>query len=536
MSNSAFYLGAYRAVGSQAGLEKLLVPAHHLVTHGVVMGTTGSGKTGLSTLIVEEALRNQVPVLVIDVKGDLPNLLLSFQDFSYESLLPWVEGTVSPADSRSIEAIAREVASTREAGLTNWGLGESDLQQFHQSTHFRVVTPGATAGELLHMLSGLERPSERWQTDPEAARDSLSAAVSLVLRLIGRDPDPARSREHVLLMVLAERKLSRSQSADLAVLVDEIVHPSIESIGALSIDVFLPKRERKALAAALNSLLASPSFANWRQGSTLDIASWMTPVNGRTPCVIVSVAHLDDEERALVLGVLMEELLAWVRSLPGTQSLRALVVFDEIYGFMPPHPANPPTKRPLVSLIKQARAFGVGVVLATQNPMDLDYRALGNAGLWWIGRLQTDADRARVIEGIAASGAGLHTNATDLNNIIKRLAPRWFLMRDAHCEQGLVLMQPRWTMTYMRGPMTRNEIRRARVWREGCEAAKAGSVEFECVRGDPKSRPGLPSILGPMNGELSARRECSSKIVPHGERHLRETVSEYVDHYHGDSR
>ena len=227
-------------------------------------------------------------------------------------------------------------------------------------------------------------------------------------------------------------------------------------------DAFLPKPEREVLAAALNSLLASPSFASWRQGVDLNVASWMRPVNGRTPGVIVSVAHLDDEERALVLGVLMEEVLAWVRSLPGTQRLRALVVFDEIYGFMPPYPANPPTKHPLVSLMKQARAFGVGLLLATQNPMDIDYRALGNAGLWCIGRLQTDADRARVIDGIAASGAGIGDNAAELSNIINRLSPRWFLMRDVHSQRGLVFLQPRWTMTYMRGPMTRNEIRQAR--------------------------------------------------------------------------
>jgi hypothetical protein len=462
MSDSNFYLGASRAVGSNASSERLTMPAHHLVTHGVVMGMSGSGKTGLLTVMIEEALRNQVPVLVIDVKGDSPNLLLSFPNYSDAALLPWVKSVASPADTRSMGEIAHDLASARQQGLSSWGIEESDLQQFHQSTNLRVITPGATAGELLHVLSGLERQSDRWQTDPEAARDSLSAAVSLVLRLIGREADPAKSREHVLLMVLAERRLSSGQSADLAKLLEEISEPPIDNIGALTMDAFLPKRERKSLAAALNSLLASPSFASWRQGVNLDVASWMKPVNGRTPGVIVSVAHLDDEERALVLGVLMEEVLAWVRSLPGTQRLRALVVFDEIYGFMPPYPANPPTKRPLVSLMKQARAFGVGLLLATQNPMDIDYRALSNAGLWCIGRLQTDADRTRVIDGISASGAGIGGNTAELSNIIKHLSPRWFLTRDVHSEQGLVFLQPRWTMTYMRGPMTRNEIRLAR--------------------------------------------------------------------------
>ncbi len=393
---ASLYLGSACALRGQGAADRVLLPSHHLVTHGCVLGTTGSGKTGLVT-----------------------------------------------------------------------------------------VMTGATAGELLHVLSSLERPSERWQSDPEAARDSLSAAVSLLLRLIGRDPDPAKSREHVQLMVLAELRLASGRSAELAALVDEVTHPPIARVGALTVDAFLPKSERRALAAALNSLLASPSFASWRQGTTLDISAWMTPVNGRTPGVIVSVAHLGDEERALVLGVLMEELLAWVRGLPGTQRLRALIVFDEIYGFLPPHPANPPTKRPLVSLMKQARAFGVGVVLATQNPMDLDYRALGNAGLWCVGRLQTDADRARVLDGMAASGAGsgAESNQADLANIVKRLAPRWFLMRDAHSEQGLVLLQPRWTMTYMRGPMTRNEIKKARELTASDGPASGGTSRLRLVSG-----------------------------------------------------
>jgi hypothetical protein len=254
----------------------------------------------------------------------------------------------------------------------------------------------------------------------------------------------------------------------LASLLDDLAKPPIDRIGALPIDKFLPKRERAALAAALNTLLASPTFATWRTGTQLDVKSWLAPNDGRTSAVIVSVAHLDDDERALVLGVLLEEILTWVRGLSGSKRLRALVVFDEVYGFLPPHPANPPTKRPLVSLMKQARAFGVGVVIATQNPMDLDYRALGNAGMWCVGRLQTDADRARVLEGLcsATDGGGREGDGATLNelsDITKRLAPRWFLMRDVHSAAGTVLMQPRWAMTFMRGPMTGTEVRRART-------------------------------------------------------------------------
>src|SRR5690606_19814946 len=130
---------------------------------------------------------------------------------------------------------------------------------------------------------------------------------------------------------------------------------------------------------ALNTLLASPTFESWRMGAALDIDAWLAPrADGRTPATIVSVAHLDDDERSLVLGIVLDQLLAWVRTQAGTRHLRALLVFDEVYGFAPPHPKDPPTKKPLLSLVKQARAYGLGVIVATQNPMDVDYRILSN--------------------------------------------------------------------------------------------------------------------------------------------------------------
>lgn len=480
MANPSFYLGSWRALSGTRGSTKsdatdpsaaaantstanggmARLPAHHLVTHGAIFGMTGSGKTGLLTVMVEEALSAGVPTLMIDIKGDLPNLLLNFPRFDPSDLAPWVE-SVALSEEKTAEQIATEQNEVRRSALAAWNIGEPELHAYHEKTDFRVITPGSSSGELLHVLSSLERRSDRWDVDPESARDALSAAVSLVLRLLGRDPDPAKSREHVLLSVLAEDRLRRGEPASLAMLLEDLAKPPIEKVGALDIDAFLPKSERKALAAALNTLLASPTFASWREGATLDIGAWMTPKNGRTPAVILSVAHLDDEERALVLGVVLEEVLAWVRSLPGSSRLRALLVFDEVYGFLPPHPANPPTKRPIVALMKQARAFGVGVLVATQNPMDVDYRALGNAGVWCIGRLQTDADCARVLDGLSSTDTKGFSTAT-LGKAIKNLAPRWFVMRDVHARVGTILLQPRWAMSYLRGPMTRNEIRQAR--------------------------------------------------------------------------
>jgi hypothetical protein len=459
----ALYLGSTRALDGAGAASDLRLPAHHLVTHGVVVGMTGSGKTGLTTVTIEEALSAGVPVLAIDVKGDLPNLLLAFPDFDSGRFLPWVEGCAAPDDPRGPEEIAKALCEQRRTGLHGWRIGEPELARYTAKTEARVITPGSTAGESLHLLSSLERRSARWDHDPESARCALSAAISLVLRLIGREPDPAKSKEHVLLSLLAERRFRAGGAAELGALLHDLAEPPIDEVGALPLNDFISKSDRKALAAALNTLLASPTFLSWREGATLDVGEWLTPRDGRTPAVIVSVAHLEDEERALALGVLLEEVLAWVRSLSGTHKLRALLVFDEVYGFLPPHPANPPTKRPLVALMKQARAFGVGVLVATQNPMDLDYRALSNAGVWCIGRLQTDADRARVLDGLAASLGADRSAEAALARTVQRLAQRWFVIRDAHVENGIALLQPRWAISLLRGPMTRSELQQARM-------------------------------------------------------------------------
>jgi Helicase HerA, central domain len=435
------------------------LPVNHLVTHGVVLGMTGSGKSGLLMVTVEEALRSGVPCILIDVKGDLPNLLLAIPNFEAAALVPWVDNH-GVQDPSALHELAARKAAERQEQLRAWGLDAEALTGFAASTHVRVLTPGSTAGEPLHILSSLERRKPSWDTDPEASRAALSAALSLVLRLLGRDPDPAKSREHVLLSVLAERRLLAGQDAELGSLLDEVTNPPIERIGALSVDEFLNARERRALASALNTLLASPTFASWRQGSSLDVGEWLTPKEGRTPAVVVSVAHLDDEERTLVLGVLLEEILAYTRGLRGTSKLRALVVFDEVYGLLPPHPANPPTKRPTVQLMKQGRAFGVGVIVASQNPMDLDYRALSNAGFWAVGRLQTDADRERVVDSLAnvnEPGA----SPSELHALIKDLSQRWFVVRNVHQKPNTSLLHPRWALSYLRGPMTLGDIKDA---------------------------------------------------------------------------
>ncbi len=440
----------------------LELPPHHLVTHGVVVGMTGSGKTGLAMVLVEEALRSKVPILMVDIKGDLPNLLLGFPALDGASFAPWVDPEASARDGETPQATAEKIATQWREGLAKWSLTGEDIRALSSSIAPRIFTPGATFGESVHVLSALESPSDAWEIDEEAARDSLAAAVSLLLRLLERDGDPTRSREHVVLCQFAERRLRAGQGATLEALLEDLARPPVAKVGAMKIDEFLPPKERQALSQDLNTLLASPSFATWRQGAALDVGRWLArPADGRTPAVIVSVAHLDDDERALVLGLLFDSILSWVRTLSGTSELRALVVFDEVYGFIPPHPANPPTKKPLLSLMKQARAFGVGVLLATQNPMDLDYKALSNAGVWFVGRLQTDADRERVVEGLAGTDGGTGgLTAPELANSLKALPKRTFFLRDVHRSPQCGLVESRWCLSWLRGPMTRQELRK----------------------------------------------------------------------------
>jgi len=438
------------------------LPTHHLVTHGVCLGMTGSGKTGLCVALLEEALRSRVPVILLDIKGDLANLMLTFPGLTAAEFAPWVDADGARRAGQSADAVAEETAARWREGLARWGLGAPDVAALRESVAFRVITPGTTAAEPLHVLSSLEAPSGLWEVDDEAARESLSAALSLLLRMIDHEADPAKSREHVLLALLAERRLRAGERCPLESLVADVQRPPLSRVGALPVDDFLPANERAALAQALNTLIASPTFATWRQGAPLDPGAWLAPRDdGKTPAVILSVAHLDDAERALVLSLVLEQLLAWVRSLPGTSDLRALVLFDEVFGFLPPHPASPPTKRPLMALLKQARAFGVGLLLATQNPMDLDYKALSNAGVWFIGRLQTDADRARVVEGLAGtSSTGDVVDASALGEVLKSLPGRTFYVRNVHDPRGGGLLEVRWTLSWLRGPMTRQELRR----------------------------------------------------------------------------
>jgi hypothetical protein len=203
-------------------------------------------------------------------------------------------------------------------------------------------------------------------------------------------------------------------------------------------------------------LLASPSFAAWAEGPDIDVDRLLRAQDGNRPaCAIVALSHLSDEERQFVVSLLLGKLVTWMRGQPGTDRLRVLVYFDEVMGFVPPT-AMPPAKKPILTLFKTARAFGVGLVLATQNPVDVDYRGLSNAGTWMIGRLQTEQDRARLLDGLSSSAAG-SGDIEDVSDMIAGLGKRQFMMREPG-RDAPSLFTTRWAMSYLRGPLTREQI------------------------------------------------------------------------------
>jgi hypothetical protein len=462
-----FYLGkefdpATGALGARVDLD----PAD-LLTHGLIVGMTGSGKTGLAVALLEEALRQGVPVLAIDPKGDLGNLLLLFDRLDGPSFAPWVD--VDAAADRA--AAGEQAAAAWRKGLADWGLGPEDVAALRRSHDAAIYTPGSSAGIPLNLLGTLAAPTVAFDAAAEDLRDEIAGLTAGLLELLHIDADPLRSREAIFLGTLVERAWREGRGLPLEELVGAVGDPPFDKLGALPLESAYPRKERQELMLALNNLLASPQFEAWRQGEALDIERLLRAPDGRPRLSIVSIAHLSDAERLFVTALLLDKVKTWMRRQGGTARLRALVYMDEIQGFFPPHPANPPSKRPLLTLLKQARAQGVGVVLATQNPVDLDYKGLANTGLWLVGRLQTAQDRERLREGLL--GAGMDAQA--LEKALDATRKRVFLLHDVH-RPAPVLLHSRWAMSYLRGPLTRDEIARLMAPRKSAPAAASSAA------------------------------------------------------------
>jgi hypothetical protein len=479
------------------GAEVRLDP-RDLLTHGLIVGMTGSGKTGLAIALIEEVLKQGVSVLAIDPKGDLGNLLLLFDRLDASSLAPWVDADAARREGKTAEAAAAEAAAVWTKGLAEWGLSEKDASALRAAREAVIYTPGSTAGVPLNVLQSLAAPPVPFEDAEEELRDEIAGIVSGLLALARIEADPLRSRESILLSTLIETAWRQDRSLALDELIAAIDAPPFQKLGALPLENTYPRKERQELMRALNALLASPRFEAWREGEPLDMDRLLGG-GGRPRLSIVYTAHLADEERLFVTALLLDKVKTWMRRQPGTTELRALVYMDEIYGYFPPHPADPPPKRPLLTLLKQARAQGVGVVLATQNPVDLDYKGLANAGLWLVGRLQTEQDRARLREGLTEAGS----RARDLDRLLDATRKRVFLMHDVH-RPGPILLHSRWTLSYLRGPLTRQEVSRLTKDRVPSEPAAAVAPAAAA----PTARPSVPApfhhlYLNRYGGELA---------------------------------
>jgi hypothetical protein len=495
-----FYLGKEQDLASGKPTDNLILyDAKDLTTHAVVLGMTGSGKTGLCISLLEEAAIDGIPSLVIDPKGDIGNLLLAFPNLLPADFLPWVDAAEAARKGLTTDEYAKRTAEAWKAGLAEWGQDPARIRRLRDAVEMGIYTPGNTAGRPLQILRSFAAPGPAVVQDPAALRERILSAVSGLLGLLGMDADPVQSREHVLLSNILDRAWREDRSLDIAGLIGEIQKPPFAKVGVFDLESFYPARERFSLAMALNNLIASPGFSAWMEGEPLDIQRLLYTADGKPRVSILSIAHLSDAERMFFVTVLLNEVLAWVRAQSGTSSLRALLYMDEIYGYFPPN-ANPPSKTPMLTLLKQARAFGLGCVLSTQNPVDLDYKGLANAGTWLIGRLQTERDKMRVIEGLegALASAGGTFDRAEMEATLAGLGNRIFLMRNVH-DDDAVVFQSRWALSYLRGPMTLPQIRMAMSGASAATpspAAVRGTIETAAapagVMATPAGRPVLP--------------------------------------------
>ena len=506
-----FYLG--RIFDAQAGRgteELVLYDSRDLTTHAVCVGMTGSGKTGLCISLLEEAALDGIPSLIIDPKGDLGNLLLTFPELRPEDFRPWVQEEDARRKGLSVDDYAAQQAAAWRKGLAEWGESGERIRKLRASAEFAIYTPGSRAGRPLSVVASFAAPPQAVRDDGDLLRQRVSTTATSLLGLVGVDADPIQSREHILLANLFEAAWVAGEDLDLAQLIGRIQKPPLERVGVMDLESFFPAKERFGLAMALNNLLASPSFSSWLEGEPLDPKTLLYTPEGKPRVAIVSIAHLGDAERMFIVSLLLNQTLGWVRGLAGTTSLRAIVYMDEVFGYLPPV-ANPPSKLPLLTLLKQARAFGVGVVLATQNPVDLDYKALSNTGTWLLGRLQTERDKGRVLDGLESASGGAALDRSALDRLLSDLRSRVFLLQNAH-EEEPVLIESRWAMSYLCGPLTLQQIREltppaaaASARQPPSAAAAAGAATGP----RPLLPPEVPQYFLPLrralNGELEYR-------------------------------
>ncbi|MBL8166337.1 MAG: DUF87 domain-containing protein [Anaerolineae bacterium] len=507
-----FYLGRqFDPAERRLGNDVVYYDARDLVTHAIVVGMTGSGKTGLCITMLEEAILDNIPAIIVDPKGDITNLLLTFPDFRPEDFQPWVNVDDARRAGLDVPSYAADIAARWRDGLSNWGIVPDRLRWLKGIAQYSIYTPGSDAGLPISILASLAAPREGWAGNEEAHREKISGIVTALLALIGKNVEPVKDKEHVLISNIFEYNWQRGISLTLEDIILQVQKPPFNKLGVLDVDSYISEKARFKLAMELNNIVAAPSFQSWIQGEPLDIQSLLYQPNGRARVSIFYIAHLSEAERQFMITLLLENMLGWMRQQSGTTSLRALLYIDEMFGYFPPYPLNPPTKEPILRLLKQARAFGLGLILATQNPGDLDYKGLSNAGTWFIGRLQSDNDKAKVMAGLESlASVSNNLNLRDVERMISDMEPRVFLMHNVHDTAGPVLVHSRWCMSYLRGPLTRQQVqtlmagqRQELLARIGVRTAAPTASGFtqamppSATRGMPPAPPGFATQAAP---------------------------------------
>jgi hypothetical protein len=456
MGDKEFYLGRiFDPAQGKVTADPLMYDPADLTTHGVVMGMTGSGKTGLCVGLLEEAALQGVPAIIVDPKGDLTNLLLHFPKLQSQDFEPWVDPDAARRAGKTSPQLAQETAAMWTKGIADWGMTPERIAALGDAVNFTVYTPGSDAGKPVSILASLKVPQVAWEGNREILRERISSTVTALLGLIGlTDLDPVRSREHILLSNIFENAWSQGKDLDLSELIMQTQTPPFDKLGVFPVDNFFPPKDRFELAMLLNNFLAAPAFQSWMEGEPLDAANMLYSADGKPRHSIFYIAHLPETERMFFVTLLFSAVETWMRTQTGTSGLRALVYFDEIMGYLPPL-GNPPSKTIMLRMLKQARAFGVGMLLATQNPVDVDYKGLSNAGTWMIGKLQTDQDKQRLLDGLESAVGGM--DRATIDKLISSLGKRVFLVNNVH-EKQPQLMQTRWTLNYLAGPLTRAQI------------------------------------------------------------------------------
>ncbi len=453
--NDAFYLGKTLNPTTGKPTDKLLYDSKNFNTHAVCVGMTGSGKTGLGISLLEEAGLDKIPAIIIDPKGDLTNLLLTFPDLSPEEFKPWVDESEAQRKGMSLQEYSEYISKTWKDGLASSGEDAQRVKKLRESVDLAVYTPASKLGTPISILNSFTAPSKEEMLDTATIRDKIQSLTSGLLGLLGIAADPIKSREHILISTLINQAWENGVNLNIANLIQQVQQPPFAKIGALPIDTFYPPKERMELSVTLNNLLASPGFKVWLEGEPLDIKQLLYTKEGKPKLSVISIMHLSDSERMFFVTLLLNEFITWMRAQSGTSNLRALLYMDEIFGFFPPT-SMPPSKLPMLTLLKQARAFGVGIILVTQNPVDLDYKGLSNCGTWFIGKLQTERDKARVVEGLKSSSNG-EFDAKALDKMLSLTGNRTFIMRSIY-EKEPIVFQTRWTLSYLRGPLTLTQI------------------------------------------------------------------------------